>query len=127
MCGTVVYYVYLCGIIRDTLYICIFLLVRINCYEKPILIPAVVTHFGELGRDTISLVERLTSVAGKQFCVRNPHTRGITKARVTAAFRSRFKDALLAANARGFGEALIATGNPIAGWALMMRACRGVM
>ena len=61
-------------------------------------------------------MERRTSVAGKQFCARSPHTRGLTKARVTAAFRSRFKDALLAANARGFGEALIATGNPIAGW-----------
>jgi hypothetical protein len=84
--------------------------------KKPILISAVVTHLGELGPDTISLVERLTSVAGKQFCARSPHTRGLTKARVTAAFRSRFKDALLAANARGFGEALIATGNPIAGW-----------
>ena len=55
---------------------------------KPILISAVVTHLGELGPDTISLVERLTSVAGKQFCARSPHTRGLTKARVTAAFRS---------------------------------------
>ncbi len=33
-----------------------------------------------------------------------------------AAFRSRFKDELLAANARGFGEALVAAGIPIAGW-----------
>ena len=49
--------------------------------------------------------------------MRGPHTRGLTKARVTAAFRSKFKDALLAANARGFGEALTATGNQIAGWA----------
>ena len=83
---------------------------------KPVLMSAVVTHLGELGPDTISLVERLTGVAGKQFCASSPHARGLTKTRVTAAFRSRFKDALLAANARGFGEALIATGNPIAGW-----------
>ena len=80
------------------------------------LISAVITHLGELSPDTISLVERLTSVAGKEFKARDPYTRGLTKAKVTGAYRSRFKDALLAANARGFGEALIATGNPIAGW-----------
>ena len=84
--------------------------------KKPVLISAVITHLGELSPDTISLVERLTSVAGKEFKARDPYTRGLTKAKVTGAYRSRFKDALLAANARGFGEALIATGNPIAGW-----------
>ena len=42
----------------------------------------------------------------------------MTKGKATAAFRTRFKDAILAVNARGFGEALIATGNPIAGWVL---------
>ncbi len=44
-----------------------------------------------------------------------PHTRGLMNARVAMAFRSRFKDALPAVNARGFGEALIAIDNPIAG------------
>jgi hypothetical protein len=80
-----------------------------------VLISAAATHLGELGPDTISLVERLTSVAGKQFCARSPHTRGLTKARVTAASRSRLKDALLAADTRGFGGALTTTCNPIAG------------
>ena len=61
-------------------------------------------------------MEQLTAVAGKQFSSRSPMSRGLSKAKVTAAFRSRFKDALLAANARGFGEALVAAGNPIAGW-----------
>ena len=69
---------------------------------KPVLMSAVVTHLGELGPDTISLVERRTGVAGKQFCASSPHARGLTKTRVAAAFRSRFTDALLAANARGF-------------------------
>ncbi len=80
--------------------------------EKPVLVSAAVTHLGELGPDTISLVVRLTGVVGKQFCARSPHTRGLTKARIAAAS----KDALLAASARWFGGALIATGNPIVGW-----------
>ena len=41
--------------------------------------------------------------------------RGLSKAKVAPAFRSRFKDALLAANAREFDEALVAADSPIAG------------
>ena len=84
--------------------------------KAPKLISGVITHLGELSPDIISLVEHLTAVAGSQYNPRDPLNRGRSKSQVTAAFRSRFKDALLAANARGFGEALIATGNPIAGW-----------
>ena len=84
--------------------------------KTPVLISGVITHLGELSPGIISLVEQLTAVAGKQFSSRSPLSRGLSKAKVTAAFRSRFKDALLAANARGFGEALVAAGNPIAGW-----------
>ena len=81
--------------------------------KTPVLISGVITH---LGKGIISLVEQSTAVADKQFSSRSPLSRGLPKAKVTAAFRSRFKDALLAANARGFGEALVAAGNPIAGW-----------
>ena len=64
----------------------------------------------------VGLVKDSAAAAGKQFVARSPLSRGLTKGKTTAAFRTRFKDAILAVNARGFGEALIATGNPIAGW-----------
>ena len=62
------------------------------------------------------MLEDLTAVAGKQFVGRSPLSRGLTNEKTTAALRTRFKDAILAVNARGFGEALIATDNPVAGW-----------
>ena len=65
--------------------------------KTPVLISGVITHLGELSPGIISLVEQLTAVAGKQFSSRCPLSRGLSKAKVTAAFRSRFKDALLAA------------------------------
>ncbi len=82
--------------------------------EKPVLVSTVVTHLSGLGPNTISLVERLTSVVGKQFCTRSPHMRGLTKVRATVASRSRSEDALPVASARGCGEARITTCNPIA-------------
>ena len=87
---------------------------------KPKLVSAIVTHLGELSPGMIGLVamEDLTAVAGKQFVERSPLSRGLTKGKTTAAFRTRSKDATLAANARGLGEALVATGNQIAGWVL---------
>ena len=39
-----------------------------------------------------------------------------SKAKTTAAFRTRLKDALMAVNAEGFGRALIAAGTPMGGW-----------
>jgi hypothetical protein len=83
----------------------------------PKLVPAVMTHTGELGPEFISLIETLTNVAAKQFR-KGPLTRGISRARHTAIYRTKLKDALLCANATGFGQALIAAGNPIRGWIL---------
>ena len=84
--------------------------------RKPILIPAIITHLGELGPGLISLVEELTACAGRQYRPNSPFSCGRTKARATAAYRTKLKDALLAANAEGFVRALMATGNPIGGW-----------
>jgi hypothetical protein len=84
----------------------------------PKLVPGVITHLGELGPDLIELVETLTTYAGKQFRPNLPSSMGMTRAKYTAIYRTRFKDALLCANARGFGRALLAAGNPMAGWVL---------
>ena len=63
----------------------------------------------------INLVETITGAAGKAFR-RGLMSRGMSRSKYTAIFRTRMKDALLAANAEGFGQALVAAGNPIAGW-----------
>ena len=57
----------------------------------------------------------LTGVAGSRF-KRSPLTMGLSKTKFTTIFRTKFKDALMAANAQGFGRALMAAGSPIAGW-----------
>ena len=82
----------------------------------PVLVPAIITHLGELGPGLISLIEELTACAGRQYRPNSPFSCGRTKARATAAYRTRLKDGLLAVNAEGFGRALMATGNPIGGW-----------
>jgi hypothetical protein len=84
----------------------------------PRLVPGVMTHLGELGPDLIELVETLTGQAAKDFRPNAPKSMGLTRPKFTAIYRTRFKDALLCANARGFGRALLAAGNPMAGWAL---------
>ncbi len=55
--------------------------------QGPVLISGVITHLGELSPGIISLVEQLTAVAGKQCSSRSPLSRGLSKAKVTAAFR----------------------------------------
>ena len=81
----------------------------------PKLVPGIVTHLGELGPDLINLVETITAAAGKQFRL-GKMSRGMSKSKLTAIFRTKLKDGVLAANAEGFGQALVAAGNPIAGW-----------
>jgi hypothetical protein len=83
----------------------------------PLLVPGVVTHLGELGPAMIGLMETLTGVAGTNFR-RGPETMGLTRTKVTAIYRTRLKDAVLCVNAAGFGQALMAAGNPIPGWAM---------
>ena len=79
---------------------------------KPKLVSAIVTHLGELNPGMLGLVEDLTAVAGKQFVARSPLSRGLIKGKTTAAFRTRFKDAVLAVNARGFGGGPHCYGQP---------------
>ena len=56
----------------------------------------------------------MTSEAARNY-VPGYLTMGQPCKRFTAAFRSRLKDAVMAANARGFGRALMAAGNPLTG------------
>ena len=84
----------------------------------PVLIPGVVTHLGELGPDMIKFVELLTAECGRKFKPRGWATMGRSKAKCTAAYRTRMKDAILCANVAGFGQALMAAGNPITGWTM---------
>ena len=84
--------------------------------RKPVLLPAIITHLGELGPGFITLVEELTACAGRQYRPHSPLSCGNSKAKTTAAFRTRLKDALMAANAEGFGRALMAAGTPMGGW-----------
>jgi hypothetical protein len=83
----------------------------------PVLVPGVVTHLGELGPGMIGLVEKLTAEAGRGY-KKGPTAMGRTKAKHTAIFRTRVKDAILCANVAGFGQALMAAGNPITGWVM---------
>ena len=84
--------------------------------RKPVLLPAIITHLGELGPGFISLVEELTACVGRQYRSHSPFSCGNSKTRTTAAFRTRLKDALMATNAEGFGRALMAAGTPMGGW-----------
>ena len=93
------------------------LLQQVHAHKRPTLpklVPGIITHLGEMGPEMIELVETLTGVAGSRF-KRSPLTMGLSKTKITAIFRTKFKDALMAANAQGFGRALMAAGNPIAG------------
>ena len=62
----------------------------------------------------IRLIEVLTKEAGLQFKP-GPFTMGMSRQRHTGAFRTRLKDAVMCANAAGFGRALAAAGNPTGG------------
>jgi hypothetical protein len=83
----------------------------------PTFVAGIMTHLGELGPGMIDLIETLTSTAGQAY-QGGILARGLSRSKTTAIFRTKLKDALLAANARGFGQALVAAGNPMAGWML---------
>jgi hypothetical protein len=84
--------------------------------RRPVLLPAIITHMGELGPGFITLIEELTACAGRQYRPNTALTCGRSRAQTTAAFRTRLKDALMVANAEGFGKALMAAGTPMGGW-----------
>jgi hypothetical protein len=81
---------------------------------KPTLLIPIVTHSGEMSPDMYTLIEIMTSEAARNYTP-SYLTMGQPRKRFTAAFRSRLKDAVMAANARGFGRALMAAGNPLSG------------
>ena len=59
----------------------------------------------------MSLIELFTA-QDKTLCSWSDLQDGVAKGKRTAGFRCRFKDALMAANARGFGATLGAAGFP---------------
>jgi hypothetical protein len=73
--------------------------------------PAVMTHTGEICSDTRLSIEDLAMEAKRQ-CTENPSPIGISPAQASAQCRSRLKDHLAAAMARGFGGMLRAVGFP---------------
>ena len=85
--------------------------------SKPVLLIPIVTHLGEMSPDMITMVEHLTCMAGADY-VPSYMTMGQPRKRFTGAFRSRLKDHIMAVNARGFGRALMAAGNPMTGHVL---------
>ena len=82
--------------------------------KTPTLVPAVITHTGELSPAAILLIERITLQVAKSYN-KGIFTLGLSKKRVTSAFRTRLKDAVMCANARGFGRALLSAGSPMPG------------
>ena len=83
--------------------------------RAPILCAAVITHLGELSPHLIELIERLTSAAASNYRP-GPLNDGAPRRIFANRFRTELKDALMAANARGWGRALRAAGNPMPGW-----------
>jgi hypothetical protein len=72
------------------------------------------SHLGEMSDMTIKTIERITG-AYRANISRKYFEDGISIKRRTADFRMRFKDALMVANANGFGTTLSAAGMPRAG------------
>ena len=83
--------------------------------NTPTLSAAVVTHLGELSPDFINLIEKITAAAAAGYRP-GPLNNGAPRKTFTARFRTRLKDSIMVANARGFGRALRSAGNPMPGW-----------
>ena len=76
------------------------------------------SHLGEMSPVAISTVETIT-MAYRESLTRKYFEDGISNKRRTADFRMNFKDALMVANASGFGTTLAAAGRPRAGRAVV--------
>ena len=85
--------------------------------NAPTLHAAVITHLGELSPGCIQLIETITAAAGTAHTP-GPLNAGANRAHTTRKFRTRLKDAIMAATARGFGRALRSAGNPMPGWVI---------
>ena len=73
--------------------------------------PAVMTHTGQFCKGMLQTIEDLAMEAKRQ-CIAKPSPIGITPAMASARCRTRIKDELAAAMARGFGGMLRAVGFP---------------
>ena len=78
--------------------------------RAPVLAACIFFHLGELSPVAIKTVEIITMAFRKML-----FEDGIPLKKRTAAFRMQFKDALMCANASGFGRTLSVTGRPRAG------------
>ena len=76
------------------------------------------SHLGEMSPVAISTVETIT-MAYRESLSHTYFEDGISNKRRTANFRMNFKDALMVANASGFGTTLAAAGRPRAGRAVV--------
>ena len=83
--------------------------------RTPLLCAAVITHLGELSPGFIQLIEMITAAAASNYHP-GPLNDGAPRKTFATKFRTRLKDAIMAANARGFGRALRSAGNPMPGW-----------
>ena len=83
---------------------------------KPIFTPCIFSHMhmGEMAPTAVETVELITKAykASLSFLFFED---GISVKKRTAEFRGRFKDALMVANANGFGTTLAAAGMPMVG------------
>jgi hypothetical protein len=76
------------------------------------------SHLGEMSPVTINTIETIT-MAYRESLSHKYFEDGISNKRRTADFRMNFKDALMVANASGFGTTLAAAGRPRAGRAVV--------
>jgi hypothetical protein len=80
----------------------------------PVFVPCIFSHSGEMSPESMRVIELIT----RQFSTKvstQYFEDGLSLKRRTAAFRTRFKDALMVANANGFGSTLAHAGTPRAG------------
>ena len=80
----------------------------------PVFAACIFSHLGEMSPKALDTIEVITK-AYRANVSKMYFEDGISLKRRTAEFRMRFKDALMAANATGFGTTLAAAGHPRAG------------
>ena len=85
--------------------------------HAPVLAACIFSHLGELSSVAIRTIEVIT-LAYRAMVARCYFEDGVSLKRRTAEFRMRFKDALMCANAAGFGRTISQAGKPRAGRAV---------
>ena len=82
--------------------------------RAPVMAACIFSHLGEFSPVALRTVELIT-LAFKEMANKQYFEDGIALKRRAAAFRTEFKDALMCANASGFGHTLSMAGRPRAG------------